>query len=97
MVISWAYFGNRPKKLKFFNRLLSLRGKWTGYQTSEWSSFDMQLSCNTSFMRCENLILIIVNHDSTQALLKFVSGKGIQANHATEEGAVPVYIKNQRS
>ena len=65
--ISWAYFGNTPKKLNFLPQtLVNGRHKWTGYQTSGWSSSDMQLSCNTSFKRCENLILIIVNHDSTQ-------------------------------
>ena len=60
--ISWAYFGNTPKKLNFLPQtLVNGRHKWTGYQTSGWSSSDMQLSCNTSFKRCENLILIIVN------------------------------------
>ena len=56
-------------------------------------------SCSTSFKRCEDLILIIVNHDSTQTLLKLFSGKGIPVNqtHAIEEGAVPVYIINHTS
>ena len=64
-----------------------------------WSSSDMQLSCNTSFKRCEILILIVANHDSTHILLKFFSGKDILVNqtHAIEEGAVPVYIINRTS
>ena len=81
----------------FYQTAVTGRHKWTGYQTSGWSSSDMQLiSFNTSFKRCEDLILIIVNHDSTQTLLKLFSGKGIPVNqtHAIEEGAVPVYIKN---
>ena len=61
-VISWAYFGNRLKKFNFFQQtVVTGRHKWTGYRTSGWSSSDLQLSCKTSFKRCENLILIIVN------------------------------------
>ena len=99
--ISWAYFGNMPKKLNFLHQtVVTGRHKWTGYQTSGWSFSDMQLiSCNTSFKRCENLILIVANHDFTHILLKFFSGKDILANqtHAIEEGAVPVYIINRTS
>ena len=60
----------------------------------------MQLiSCNTPFKRCEILILIVVNRDSTHILLKFFSGKDILVNqtHAIEEDAVPVYIINSTS
>ena len=91
-----------PKKLNFLHQtVVNGKHKWSGYQTSGWFSSDMQLliNCNTSSKRCDTLILIVANHDSTHILLKFFSGKDILVNqtHASEEDAVPVYIINRTS